>query len=173
MASIVECGTHSAQELRRTQLSSIQVPSWTSRKTLIYDDAAEALAAFEDMKSAVRLIDAVQDVRNVSVDWQLAGEVLVNELRDIGTSLPAPEGCANPAASCDQLEGTRCNFLARSGNAYNTGAPPAPVSTLESSTHDFNVASAILRAIKLCPAEREDRRSDCGLRRCNRRPILS
>lgn len=93
---IGEDDTQYIRELQRMQLSSR-----TCRKFLVNDDAAEALAALEDMESAVRLVDAMQNIRNVTVDWQLAGEVLVNELRDIGARLPAPECSANPAASRD------------------------------------------------------------------------
>ena len=50
---------------------------------LVDHDAAEALAALEDVDGLVRFLDALQRVRDEVVDRQLAREVLVDEARDV------------------------------------------------------------------------------------------
>ena len=51
--------------------------------SLVDHDAPEALARLQDMDSFVRLLDALQRVRDEVVDGQLAREVLIDEARDV------------------------------------------------------------------------------------------
>ena len=58
-------------------------PGSDARPGLVEDDAAEALAGFEDVDGLHGLVDALERVRDEVVDGQLAREVLVDEARDV------------------------------------------------------------------------------------------
>ena len=63
------------------------------RGTLVDHDAPEALAALQDMDGLVRLLDALQSVRDEVVDRQLARQMLVHEARNVvPVGVPSVDG---------------------------------------------------------------------------------
>src|SRR6056297_1299965 len=64
----------------------------------------------------------------------------VDDFRDVGASTRPTECRAAPAASSDQLERPRGDFLTRTGDTDNTALTPALVGTLQSLTHDLHIA---------------------------------
>src|SRR3954452_18273292 len=82
----------------------------------INDHGPDALTRVHQVEAPVDVFE-LQRVGDHRVDRDLPVHVPVDDLRNVGAALGAPERGAAPVAAGDELERTRGDFLARLGDA--------------------------------------------------------
>src|SRR5207248_2681923 len=102
-----------------------------------------------------RIVYAVErhGVGDQVVDVDLSIHVPVDDSRYVGAASCSAEGRTAPNATGDQLEGTRRDFLAGTGDADDHALAPAFVAALEGLAHGFHIADAFEAVVSAAPGQ--------------------
>merc|ERR1711981_802391 len=87
--------------------------------------------------------DSIEPMRDVMIDHNFAPHHFFCQHWDCIPGLPATEGCAAAATTCDELKWP-CRDLLTSGRNTNEAAlAPAPMSSFKGRAHHHHIACAV------------------------------
>src|SRR6185369_3071466 len=110
--------------------------------SVVHDDASNRLAAVEEVERGIDLAER-QPARHELVELDSAGEIAVDEPRQLRASLRTAERRAAPRAAGDEEERPRVNLLAGAGDADDDRLAPSLVRARQRLAHDLDVADAL------------------------------
>lgn len=84
---------------------------------------------------------------NKIINLEFTNNNLVDELWNILSCFPSSESSSLPASASNQLEWSGLNFLTSSCNSNDTAFSEASVSSLKSSSHDCDIACAVISEV--------------------------
>jgi|LauGreDrversion4_2_1035121.scaffolds.fasta_scaffold83802_3 hypothetical protein len=102
------------------------------------------------MKSINRLVNLIKTINVVCdkiVNLEFTNDYLINKLWYVLSCLPSTESSALPASSSNKLERSSLDFFASCSDSNYTALAETSVSSLKSSSHDSNIASAVISEV--------------------------
>ena len=109
----------------------------------MFDNSAKAISRVERIDCVVCGTNTFKCMRDEMVNRELSLHVTLDQDRDIGTTLEAPEGGTLPGTARNKLEGTSGNLVTRGSNSDNAGRAPSTMRALKSGAHHFGITCAI------------------------------
>ena len=112
-------------------------------KFINLNDTTQAGTLVHRVDKFVDLIETIEVVGDILVDWQLTKHHFVDKLGHILSRFPSTEGCSLPLASSDELEWSGFTGLTGSGDSNDRRFTPTTMSSFQGISHHADITRAI------------------------------
>jgi hypothetical protein len=97
----------------------------------------------ESVYCLICFTNSFERVSNEMIDWKGSVKATFDQFGNLGTTLESSKGGSLPDATCDELEGTSGNFMARGSHSDDTRGAPSTMTGFQSRTHHFGITSTV------------------------------
>ena len=115
--------------------------------TSVPHDSPQTRPSMQCMDGIICGANSIQCVRNEVINWQVAINATLDQLRHITPTFEASERRAFPRTACDQLEWPSADLMTTRSNSNHARSSPTSMATLKGSTHNTRILRGVMSEV--------------------------